>query len=59
MSQSALAAAAGIRQPHLSLIEAGKRQADDEVIVKLARALRVELPAILADPNEPAEVVGS
>lgn len=60
MSQSALAKAAGIKQPHLSLIETGQRQADDAVIVALARALKVEIPAILSDPNEPVaeEVAG-
>lgn len=50
MSVTSLARAAGIKQSHLSNIEAGRRQASDEVIVALARALKVELPAILAEP---------
>lgn len=51
MSVSSLAHAAGIKQPHLSNIECGKRQASAELVVALAKALKVELPAILADPT--------
>ena len=52
LSVTALAAAAGIKQAHLSNIEAGRRKASADVAVALARALKVELPAILADPSE-------
>ena len=54
MSVTALAEAAGIKQSHLSNIEAGRRKASADVVVALARALKVELPAILADPPEPS-----
>jgi len=49
-----LAAAAGIDRSTLSNIEAGRRNPTPEVALAIARALKVELPAILADPNEPA-----
>lgn len=55
LSVTALAREAGISQPHLTNIEKGDRQASPEVISKLARALKVTLPALLADP--PEEVV--
>lgn len=51
MSVTSLADAAGIKQAHLSNIEAGRRKASPAVIVALARALKVELPAILRDPG--------
>jgi len=51
MSLSALAASAGIKHPHLSNIEAGRRNASPELAQALARALKVELLAILADPT--------
>lgn len=44
---SALAAASGIRQAHLSNIEAGRRNASDTVIVALAKALDIPLQAII------------
>lgn len=50
MTVTALAAAAGIKQSHLSNIEAGRRNASPEVAVALASALCVDLPAILSDP---------
>jgi transcriptional regulator with XRE-family HTH domain len=50
LSVTALADLAGIKQAHLSNIEAGRRRASAEVAVALARALKVELLAIIADP---------
>lgn len=52
MSVTRLAEAAGVDRSHLSLIEAGRRKASEETTVALARALKVELPAILTDPAE-------
>lgn len=52
VSQTALAAAAGIERPHLSNIEAGRRNASPELALSLAKALKVDLPSILADPTE-------
>lgn len=52
LNVSALAAAVGIRQPHMSLIEAGKRQPSDDVAMRLAAALGLEdLRAILVLPT--------
>lgn len=51
LTVSALAEAAGIKQAHLSNVEAGRRNASPEVVVALAKALKVDLPAILADPE--------
>lgn len=48
---TALAKEAGIKQAHLSNIEAARRKASPEVVIALAAALKVELPAILANPN--------
>lgn len=47
---TALAAEAGIKQSHLSNIEAGRRKASPEVVKALAAALKIELPAILSAP---------
>jgi len=52
VSQTALAASAGIKYSHLSNIEAGRRNASPALALALAKALKVELPAILADPTE-------
>lgn len=52
MSVTALAGAAGINPSHLTNIEAGRRNASNEVGVALAQALKVDLLAILADPAE-------
>lgn len=49
-SISSLARAAGISQPHLTNIEKGDRQPSPEVLLAIARELKVDLPAILADP---------
>lgn len=54
MSVTRLAQEAGIKQSHLSNIEAGRRKASPELVVALARALKVELPAILVDPSRSA-----
>lgn len=51
MTVTSLAEQSGIRQAHLSNIEAGRRSASPDVIVALAHALKVELPAILKDPE--------
>lgn len=50
ISVTALAEAAGIKQAHLSNIEAGRRRASAEVVIALAKALKVDLLAIVADP---------
>jgi len=50
LTVTALAESAGIKQAHLSNIEAGRRSASPTVIVALARSLKVELPAILNNP---------
>lgn len=50
-SVTALAESAGIKQAHLSNIEAGRRNASPEVIKALANALKCDLPAILSCPR--------
>lgn len=53
LTVTAAAQAAGIKQPHLSLIEAGKRNPSDEVAMRLAWVLGLEdLRAILANPGK-------
>ncbi len=54
LTQTALASAAGTNRSHLSNIESGRRKASAGLCIALARALKVELPAILADPTEVA-----
>lgn len=54
---TALAIEAEIKQSHLSNIEAGRRQASAEVIASLARALKVDVVAIIENPS--AELVKS
>lgn len=52
LNVSALAAAAGIRQPHMSLIEKGDRQPSDDVLLRIAQALQLDdLRAIIAIPG--------
>lgn len=51
LSVSELARRAGMSQPHLSNIEAGKRRASPAALRQLADALRVPLLALLADPD--------
>jgi transcriptional regulator with XRE-family HTH domain len=53
-SVTGLADAAGIKQSHLSNIEAGRRRASPQVAASLARALKVDLVALLADPQQVA-----
>lgn len=52
LSVTALASAAGIKQSHLSNIEAGRRKASPEVVKALAGALKVDMAAILTSPVE-------
>lgn len=54
LTQSDLAKTVGIRQPHLSNIEAGRRAASPDVAQRLAEALRIPVVAILAQPPEAA-----
>lgn len=54
VSVTRLAEQAGVKQAHLSNIEAGRRKASPELAVALAKALKCELPAILADPSKAA-----
>lgn len=49
---SALAVEAELSQPHLSNIESGKRKAGPDVIVRLAKALKAPVTAIICDPDE-------
>lgn len=56
LTTTALAEAAGIRQAHLSNIEAGRRGASPAVALALADALKVDVLAIL---NSPAQVAAS
>lgn len=51
LTVSKVAADAGIKQPHLSNIELGNRQASDEVIIALASALQVSVQAIITCPE--------
>lgn len=50
LTKSALARLAGCGVPTIADIEAGRRSASPELVKRLARALKVPLPAILADP---------
>jgi transcriptional regulator with XRE-family HTH domain len=52
LSVSELANRAGIKQPHMSLIEAGKRQPSEEVGLRIARLLGADdLRSILWAPG--------
>jgi transcriptional regulator with XRE-family HTH domain len=52
LNVSALAVAAGIRQPHMSLIEKGDRQPSEETLVRIAQALQLDdLRAVMALPT--------
>ena len=55
LSLSGLARLAGVSQPHLSNLEHGHRQASPATVRRLARALKVPVPAILVDPDPDAE----
>ncbi|MGC4050629.1 MAG: helix-turn-helix transcriptional regulator [Paludibaculum sp.] len=50
MTVAWLAEAAGIKQAHLSNIEGGRRQASPDVVIALAKALKVEASG---DPRRP------
>jgi transcriptional regulator with XRE-family HTH domain len=54
LTVTALAESAGIKQAHLSNIEAGRRKASPEVVIALAKALKVDLLAIVAEPGTEA-----
>lgn len=54
LSITALAEAATMSQPHLTNLEAGKRQASPEAITKLADALKVPVVALI--DSEPVAV---
>lgn len=52
LNVSELAGRAGIRQPHMSLIEQGKRQPSDDVAMRIAIALGLDdLRAIVLNPG--------
>lgn len=50
LTVTALAEQAGIGQAHLSNIEAGRRKASPEVVIALARSLKVDVLAIVLEP---------
>lgn len=54
LSGSALARQVDISPGHMHDLESGRRQPSPDLIQRLARALKVPLPAILADPNDGA-----
>lgn len=55
MSLSQLARAAGVSQPHLSNVEAGRRRPSPALVLRLAQALRVPVVALLAAPAPRSE----
>lgn len=52
MTSRELAEAAAVDRAHLLNIEAGRRNAGPDVVMRLASALKVAQPAILSDPNQ-------
>jgi DNA-binding XRE family transcriptional regulator len=52
MSQQQLATGAAISKPYLSQLEAGKREASQRVIRRLAKALRVDLDDLIRPEPE-------
>lgn len=52
LTVTSLAEQAGIGQAHLSNIEAGRRKASPEVVVALARALKIDVLAIVLEHEE-------
>jgi DNA-binding XRE family transcriptional regulator len=52
LSRQQLAEAAGIAKPYLSQLEAGKREASQRVIRRLAKALRVDLDDLIRPEPE-------
>jgi transcriptional regulator with XRE-family HTH domain len=49
-TKSEFARAIGVSPPHITDIEAGRRNPSATLIVEMARILKVPLPAILSDP---------
>jgi DNA-binding XRE family transcriptional regulator len=49
LTQAALAAACGIKQPYLSGLEAGERKGDPALFLKLARALAVRMEDLVEE----------
>lgn len=49
LTQAALAAEAGVSQPYLAQIEAGKRTGDVRLYARLARILRVRMEDLVAE----------
>jgi DNA-binding XRE family transcriptional regulator len=58
LSRTALAQRAGISQPHLSNLELGRRQASEQVVVRLAAALAVPVPALVLGVDDDPAVSG-
>jgi DNA-binding XRE family transcriptional regulator len=54
LSQQQLAETAGISKPYLSQLEAGKREASQRVIRRLAKSLRVDLDDLIRPEPEDA-----
>ena len=52
LTVTALALRVGCTQGHMSAVEAGDRKASPELILSIARELKVDLPAVLCDPDE-------
>ena len=52
LSQQQLAETAGISKPYLSQLEAGKREASQRVIRRLAKTLRVDLDDLIRPEPE-------
>jgi transcriptional regulator with XRE-family HTH domain len=55
LSVTALAARAGVSQPHLSNLETGRRKASPAVVHRLATALAVPIVALIDDPELAAD----
>ncbi|MGY6246213.1 helix-turn-helix domain-containing protein [Bosea thiooxidans] len=51
LTQAALAAAAGIKQPYLSGLEAGERKGDPALFLKLARTLHVRMEDLVEEDH--------
>lgn len=49
LTQAALAAAAGIRQPYVAGLEKGERKGDPALFLKLARALNVRMEDLVEE----------
>lgn len=51
-NKAQLARAVGISPAHMSDVEGGKRNPSPELIARFAGALKVPVPALLANPRE-------